>query len=61
MKWGGFPHLLIHSQPCKTAGDITGSDNVVSPGDPEYLLECIKKLWHLNISLDKQSESPRIS
>ena len=29
---------------------------VVSPGDPEYLLEGIKKLWALDISLDKQSE-----
>ena len=29
---------------------------VVSPSDPGYLLEGIKKLWALDISLDKQSE-----
>jgi hypothetical protein len=35
---------------------VVSGNVVVSPSDPEYLLEGIKKLWNLDISLDKQSE-----
>lgn len=35
---------------------VISGNIVVSPSDPGYLLEGIKKLWKLEISLDKQSE-----
>jgi len=50
--WGAsvFPDDGHHVE-CVVSGNI-----VVGPSDPWYLLDGIKKLWGLNISLDKQSE-----
>jgi hypothetical protein len=50
--WGAsvFPDDGLHFE-------YVVSGNVgVGPSDPDYLLEGIKKLWNLDISLDKQSE-----
>lgn len=35
---------------------VLSGNIAVSPNDPQYLLEGVKKLWELDISLDKQSE-----
>jgi hypothetical protein len=35
---------------------VVSGNIVVDPSDPGYLLEGIKKLWKLDVSLDKQSE-----
>jgi hypothetical protein len=35
---------------------VISGNIVVTPSDPGYLLESIKKLWGLDISLDKESE-----
>lgn len=35
---------------------VVSGNVIVRPSDPRYLLEGIKELWGLNISLDKQSE-----
>lgn len=50
--WGAsvFPDDGLHFE------YVVSGNIVVSPSDPEYLLEGIKKLWTLDISLDKQSE-----
>lgn len=50
--WGAsaFPDDGLHLE-CVVSAKIQ-----VNPSDPEYLLEGIKKLWALDISLDKQSE-----
>jgi hypothetical protein len=50
--WGAsvFPDDGVHFE-YVVSGNIG-----VSPSDPAYLLEGIKKLWALDISLDKQSE-----
>ncbi len=50
--WGVsvFPDDEVHFE------YVLSSNIVVSPSDPGYLLEGIKKLWALDISLDKPSE-----
>ena len=50
--WGAsiFPDDGLHFE------YVVSGNIVVSPNDPGYLLEGIKKLWTLDISLDKQSE-----
>lgn len=50
--WGAsvFPDDGLHFE------YVVSGNIVVGPNDPEYLLEGIKKLWALDISLDKQSE-----
>ncbi|MDP3512862.1 MAG: hypothetical protein Q8S20_08945 [Sulfuritalea sp.] len=50
--WGAsvFPDDGLHFE------YVVSGNLVVTPSNPEYLLEGIKKLWTLNISLDKQSE-----
>jgi hypothetical protein len=35
---------------------VVSGNMAVSPSDPQYLLEGLKKLWALDISLDEQSE-----
>lgn len=50
--WGAsvFPDDGLHFE------YVVSGNVVVGPSDPGYLLEGIKKLWTLDISLDKQSE-----
>lgn len=50
--WGVsvFPDDGLHAE------FVVSGNIVVSPSDPGYLVEGIKKLWALEISLDKQSE-----
>lgn len=50
--WGAsvFPDDEFHFE------YVVSSNIVVRPSDPGYLLEAIKKLWNLDVSLDKRSE-----
>jgi hypothetical protein len=50
--WGKsvFPNDGLHSE-CVVSGNA-----VVSPGDPEFLVEAIKTLWAVDVTLDKPSE-----
>ena len=50
--WGAsvFPDDGLHFE------YVVSGNIVVSPSDPGYLLDGIKKLWTLDIALDKQSE-----
>jgi hypothetical protein len=50
--WGAsvFPDDGLHFE------YVVSGNIAVSPSDPQYLLEGIKKLWELDIALDKQSE-----
>lgn len=50
--WGAsvFPDDGLHFE------YVVSGNIAVSPSNPQYLLEGIKKLWELDIALDKQSE-----